>query len=173
MDISTASSGRSNGKAFLMIKLALRGKISGICAVALMVVTWHMAHLPELSPDQLAQAAQPFVFSKVPLNGMATPRPVRQVAPALAGIRSWISAVGAAVALTDLRNAGRSQDACIVDPRYNTVTLEPVPGTGHPYAPIQLSPRGLPYNSVTMAPMGCVPGDYNEDGKTSVLVYYW
>ena len=156
-----------------MSKIALRGKIAGICAVALMAVPWHMAQLPGLSSAQLAQVAQPFVFSKEPLNATATPRSVRQVAPALEAIRSWISAVGAAVALTDLQNAGRPQDACIVDPRYNTVTLEPVPGTGHRYAPIQLSPRGLPYNAVTMAPMGCVPGDYNEDGKMSVLVYYW
>ena len=24
-----------------------------------------------------------------------------------------------------------------------------------------------------MAPMGCVPGDFNDDGRTDLLVYYW
>jgi enediyne biosynthesis protein E4 len=156
-----------------MSKIAWRTKIAGVCAVALLAGAWQMARLPELSSAQWARLASPFVFEKEPLNGAATAGTVRQVAPVLAGIRSWISAVGAAVALTDLQNSGRPQDVCIVDPRYNSVTLEPVPGTGNRYAPIHLIPRGLPYNAVTMAPMGCVPADYNEDGKMSILVYYW
>lgn len=156
-----------------MSRMALRGKVAGICAVAMMAVSWQLARPPELSSAQLARLAQPFAFKQEPLDGTATPRTVRQVAPEFTGIRSWISAVGAAVALTDLQNAGRPQDACIVDPRYDTVMLEPVPGTGPRYAPIHLIPRGLPYDATTMAPMGCVPGDYNEDGKTSILVYYW
>jgi hypothetical protein len=150
-----------------------RAKVAGLCAVALIVVAWQLARLPEATAGQLAQMAQPFSFRQEPLNGAATPRTVRQVAPVLHGIRAWISAVGAAVALTDLQNAGRPQDACVVDPRYDTVTLEPVPGTGHRYPPIRLAPRGLPYNPLAMAPMGCVPGDYNQDGKMSILVYYW
>jgi enediyne biosynthesis protein E4 len=153
-----------------MSRIALRNKFAGACAVGLMVIGWQLAQLPQ---GPVAQLAKPFEFVKEPLDGAATPRTIRQVAPPLQQIRSWISAVGAAVALTDLQNAGRPQDVCIVDPRYNTVTLEPVPGTGRRYPPIHLVPRGLPYNSITMAPMGCVPGDFNEDGKTSILVYYW
>jgi hypothetical protein len=156
-----------------MRALRVRRQIAGICAIGLMAGAWQLARPPETSAASLAEMAKPFHFVREPLNGAATTTTVRRVAPPLEQIRSWISAVGAAVALTDLQNAGRPQDACVVDPRYNTVTLEPVPGTGHRYAPIHLVPRGLPYNQVTMAPMGCVPGDYNEDGKTSVLVYYW
>jgi hypothetical protein len=52
------------------------------------------------------------------------------------------------------------------------VTLGPVPGTGTRYTPFRLTPAGLPYDA-TMAPMGCTPGDYNEDGRMDVLVYYW
>jgi hypothetical protein len=151
----------------------LRAQIAGVCALALMAGAWHLAQLPGLSQGQLQRLARPFTFKAEPLNGRTVPRPVRPVAPALDGIRSWISAVGASVALTDLENAGRPQDVCIVDPRDNTVTLEPVPGTGHRYTPIRLVPRGLPYNHTTMAPMGCLPGDFNQDGKTSLLVYYW
>jgi hypothetical protein len=152
---------------------SLRSKIAAICALALSLGAWQLARQPDASATQLAGLARPFAFDRVALNGAATPRTVRQVAPALTGVRSWISAVGAAVALTDLQGAGRPQDDCVVDPRYDSVALEPVPGTGSRYAPIRLLPRGLPYNPVTMAPMGCVPGDFNEDGKTSILVYYW
>jgi hypothetical protein len=31
----------------------------------------------------------------------------------------------------------------------------------------------LPYDATTMAPMGCLPGDFNEDGLMDILVYYW
>lgn len=151
----------------------VRSKVAGVCAIVMMAGAWQLARVPQASQAELAKLAQPFSFKQEPLNGAAAARSVRTVAPALDDIRSWISAVGASVALTDMQNAGRPQDTCIVDPRYDTVTLEPVPGTGHRYAPIQLVPRGLPYNPVKMAPMGCLPGDFNEDGKMSLLVYYW
>ena len=66
-----------------MSKIALRGKIVGICAVILMAVGWRVAQLPGLSSTQLARLAQPFAFKKEPLNGAATPRAVRQVAHSL------------------------------------------------------------------------------------------
>ena len=161
-----------SGRVFVN-KIALRGKVAAVCAVILIAMTWHVAQIPTISLNQQTRLAMPFKFKLNPLDGKITPRTARQVAPSLKAISGWISSVGASVALTDLQNAGRPQDVCIVDPRYNTVTLEPVPGTGKRYSPIHLTPRELPYNPVTMAPMGCVPGDYDEDGKMSVLVYYW
>jgi enediyne biosynthesis protein E4 len=151
----------------------LRSSLTAVCALALIAGGWNFARLPAASAGLTARLAGQFAFAKEPLNGAAIPRSVRTVAPPLTNIRSWISAVGAAVALTDLSGAGRPQDTCVVDPRYNSVTLEPVPGTGARYRPFQLIPRGLPYNPVTMAPMGCVPSDYNADGQMDVLVYYW
>ena len=35
-----------------------------------------------------------------------------------------------------------------------------------------MQPGPLPYDS-TMAPSGCLPGDFNEDGLTDVLVCFW
>jgi hypothetical protein len=97
----------------------------------------------------------------------------RVVAPDLEPIRAWISAVGAAVAVTDLRQLGRSGDACLVDPRNDSVTVFAVPGSGGPVYPrFALLPAGLRYDQ-TMAPMGCVPADLNEDGAVDFLVYYW
>ena len=48
-----------------------------------------------------------------------------------------------------------------------------MPGTGNRYAPFTLNPAPLPYDAATMAPMGVVPGDFNEDGLMDILVYYW
>jgi len=53
------------------------------------------------------------------------------------------------------------------------VIVAPVPGTDARYKPFSLSPSPLPYNAHTMAPMGCLLGDLNEDGQLDILVYYW
>ncbi|MEU2613198.1 VCBS repeat-containing protein [Micromonospora sp. NPDC007271] len=115
-----------------------------------------------------------FAFAVHDLN-TAPPgaRSVRQVAASYGGIRSWISAVGAAVGLADLRGLGRPADVCLVDPRDDSVRVAPVPHSGGtPYPPLVLHPTGLRYDH-TMAPMGCVPADLDEDGDQDIIVYYW
>ena len=94
---------------------------------------------------------------------------LRPVSPS----RGWISSVGAAAALEDLDRDGLSNDVCFVDTRTDMVIVAPVPGTGGRYKPFALDPSPLSYDSATMAPMGCLPGDLNEDGQIDMLVYYW
>jgi hypothetical protein len=87
-------------------------------------------------------------------------------------ISAWISSVGAAVVLADLDGDGLPNDVVWVDTRTDQVLVAPVPGTettGHSYAPFELDP-GEP---ITIAPMGCLAGDLNEDGFNDLLVYYW
>jgi hypothetical protein len=89
-------------------------------------------------------------------------------------ISGWISTVGAGVALNDLDGDGVNNDLCSVDTRVDRVLVAPVPGTGSRFAPFTLDPDpALPHDRRTMAPMGCVPGDWNEDGRMDALVYYW
>src|SRR5207249_8453949 len=97
----------------------------------------------------------------------------RDVSPPLRHISGWISAVGAAVALADLDGDGIPNDIVNVDTRTDRVIVSPAPGTGRRYEPFTLDPAPLPYNRHTMAPMGCMAGDFNEDGPKDVLVYYW
>src|SRR5206468_1801594 len=66
---------------------------------------------------------------------------------------------------------GVADDLCLVDPRSDDVIITPAPGTGNRYAPFVLDPAPLPIEP-TMAPTGCVPGDYNGDGRMDLLVYY-
>lgn len=100
-------------------------------------------------------------------------RTERSVNPRLEHIRGWISAVGAAVAFTDLDNDGRPNDICLVETRTDRVTAFPAPGTGRRYGAIELVTPSDGYRLDTVAAMGCLPGDYNEDGRTDLLVYFW
>jgi hypothetical protein len=102
-----------------------------------------------------------------------TPKLLRSVHPSLERHSAWISAVGASIALNDLDGDRLSNDVCYVDTRTDRVIVAPVPGTGERYRPFELKPTNLPYDASTTAPMGCLPGDLNEDGLMDILVYYW
>jgi hypothetical protein len=97
----------------------------------------------------------------------------RAVHPSLQRIRSWISGTGAAVTLADLDRDGLYNDMLLVDPRVNSLLIQPVPGTGDRFAPYTLDPSGVAFNHQTMAPTGSLAGDFNEDGLQDLLVYYW
>ncbi|MEU5846996.1 CRTAC1 family protein [Saccharopolyspora shandongensis] len=129
---------------------------------------------PALSDAEARDLSGGFGFESVPINAPPpNARTDRTVAPGLEHIRGWISAVGASVGLADLRGLGRAGDACLVDPRDDSVTVFPVPRSGGPqYEPFRLRPDGLRQDA-TMAPMGCVPADLDEDGDQDILVYYW
>ncbi len=146
-----------------------------IVALAAVTSIYWAAQLPQLSENELADLASHYAFSTQALPEIPghAHKSVRQVHPSLERICSWISSVGAAVALNDLDGDGLSNDICHVDPRTDLVTVAPAPGTPDRYQPFELDPAPLPYDPATMAPMGSVPGDYNEDGLMDVMVYYW
>ncbi len=154
---------------------AFRRQAAKLTAILLVLVVYGFARVPEASESELAKLAEGFRFSAAPLptlNG-ETPKTIRDVNPSLRRIAGWISSVGAAVALNDLDGDGLPNDACYVDTRIDKVIVAPVPGTPARYQPFTLDPLTLPYDPATMAPMGCLPGDFNEDGLQDVLAYYW
>lgn len=134
-----------------------------------------LARAPAYSSEERSALARQFSFqrSALPVASDARPRSVRVFQPQLRRIEGWMSSVGAAVALADADGDGRPNDNCLVDPRTDSVTVAPAPRTGGRYAPFLLDPRPLRYDPRTMAPMGCLPGDFDEDGRTDFLVYYW
>src|SRR5919205_255336 len=152
----------------------LRRNAARVVAVALVAVAAWFTQLPSYSSAERAALASRFAFRELRLPVAARPtQSVRTVEPSLRTIASWISAVGAAVALTDLDGDGLPNDVCLVDPRSNRVTVAPAPGTGARYRPFTLDATPLPYDAATTAPTGCLPGDFDEDGRTDLLVYYW
>lgn len=98
---------------------------------------------------------------------------MRPVQPSLKRIQPWISSVGASVGAMDVRQQGFSGDACLTDPRDDSLKVFPVPGSkGKPFSAFELKPKGLPYDR-TMAPIGCVPTDIDQDGRQDLIAYYW
>lgn len=143
-------------------------------ALLLMLVFYQFASLPGLSVTERAALAAQFGFASAPLPelGQASFKNVRRLHPSLQRISAWVSSTGAAVALNDLDGDGLPNDVCYVDPRSDNVVVAPVPGTTARYQPFALSAPSL-YDATTMAPMGCIPADLNEDGLMDMLVYYW
>jgi hypothetical protein len=154
---------------------ALRRQAAKLAAIILVIGVYAFARMPETSEAELAVLAEGFHFSTAPLPTLSseTQKTIRDVNPSLRRVAGWISSVGAAVALNDLDGDGLPNDVCYVDTRIDKVIVAPVPGTPARYQPFSLEPLSLPYDKSTMAPMGCLPGDFNEDGLQDVLAYYW
>jgi hypothetical protein len=172
------------------------GILKGCAAVAIITILYFVSRLPDPGEGFLEQNRR-FQFDTIPLRAPAAadvPGPgvvkervdgidyfVRNVNPSVHHIRSWISAVGAAVAVEDLYGEGCPGDAVWVDPRVNRVIITPLTRPAR-YQPIFLDPPALspepddpeaPGSPDTIAPMGALIGDFNEDGKLDILVYYW
>ena len=164
-----------NGKGFEAVtKLARRhaARMTAIAVIALAALA--VLNVPgSYSPSQKSKMASKFDFQQLPLASAskAPQRSAYAVEPELQKIRSWISALGAGVSLADVDGDGLANDYCLVDPRTQSITVAPAPGTGSRYQPFLLDPRPLRYDR-TMTPMGCTPGDFNEDGLTDFLAYY-
>lgn len=152
----------------------VRRNIARPVAIAVVVAFYLLAQLPSLSTAERATLAANFRFSRTSLYEVpaSSHRSHRVVNPSLERIASWVSATGAAVALNDLDGDGLSNDVCSVDPRTDRVTVAPAPGTPMRYQPFALDAGGL-FDANVMAPMGCLPGDLNEDGLMDIVVTYW
>lgn len=99
---------------------------------------------------------------------------VRTVNPSYEKIRSWVSSVGAGIAINDLTGHGRADGMCIVDTRTDqiVVTYTPTARAGDRFTPFVLNAAPLPMDAA-MAPTGCTPGDFNADGRMDLLATYW
>ncbi|HEY8020394.1 MAG TPA: FG-GAP and VCBS repeat-containing protein, partial [Thermoanaerobaculia bacterium] len=158
-----------------MIRRSLSNHAARLVALALVFALYGFARLPTLSQEERVALASRFAFTRtaLPVPAGVAPHFSRRVHPDMQPIAGWISSVGAAVAIHDLDGNGLDDDACWVDPRYDQVLVAPLPGTGERFPLFALDPAPLPYDARTTAPMGCLPGDFNEDGLTDLLVYYW
>ncbi|MDO8147755.1 VCBS repeat-containing protein [Isoptericola sp. b515] len=143
-----------------------------VAALALAGLAW-LPWQPGPPAEAAERAVERISFATHDLPDSDGNQQQRPVAPDLEHIRPWISAVGASVGSMDLRGLGRPGDACLTDPRDDRLRVFPVPGSGGPdFEPFELHPDGLRYDR-TMAPIGCVPTDIDQDGRQDVVAYYW
>ncbi|WP_433201954.1 CRTAC1 family protein [Dactylosporangium sp. CS-047395] len=152
----------------------LRRLIPAFAVLVLIVGFYGAARLPEASADTRASMAKRYQFTEMPIAlppGLPM-KTVREVNPAYEHIKSWISSVGAAIAVNDLDGGGVANDICLVDTRSDSVVVTPAPGSTGTYQPFVLTPAPLA-SGPAIAPMGCTPADLNGDGWNDLLVYYW
>lgn len=145
-----------------------------VMALLTVLILYGMARPAKPGPEEEAALAARFRFTPntIPHPAGFFEREVRPVHPSMQRISAWVSAMGAAAALGDVDGDGLPNDLCRVEPRSDQVQVLPVPGTGARYSPFLLTPAPLPYKA-TMAPMGCLIADLNEDGWMDFLVYHW
>jgi hypothetical protein len=149
----------------------------GMIAIAVSVTLFAVSRQPSIPTADPHSVAKPYSFVEMPIAmppGYHPTQTIRQVNPAYYHLRSWISSVGAGIALTDVTGHGRDDGMCVVDPRTDDVivTYAPTAPPQDRFTPFALNPAPLPMNS-WMAPMGCAPGDFTGGGRTGFLVYYW
>ena len=146
-------------------------------AIFMVIGVFVLTREPSVSPATIETLASRFQFDIEPIESTThAPRALlstREVHPSLERISSWISGTGAAATLADLDRDGLYNDLLLVDPRLNTLLIQPVANTGERFEPFTLDPTGVAFNPRTMAPTGSLVSDFNEDGLQDVLVYYW
>jgi len=153
----------------------LRRQLPGVIAVVVLVIGYSVVQLPTVTAAEQERMASEYSFEPltIALPAADKQQDIREVNQDYEDIAAWVSSVGAAVAMNDLDGDTLANDLCLVDTRTDQVIITPTPGKGGDrYAPFELEADPLPMNDV-MAPMGCVPADYNEDGRLDLLVYMW
>ncbi|WP_152054454.1 CRTAC1 family protein [Tautonia marina] len=149
--------------------------VPSLVGLGAVLAFYGLSRQPEPPGIEVERRAADFRFERslLPeLSGLPL-RSVREVNPSVRHLPSMISFVGAAVSLADLDGDGLPNDLVHVDPRLDRVIVSPVPGSGQRFAPFTLDVAPLPYWPESTDPMGSLVGDFDEDGRADVLVYYW
>ena len=149
-------------------------RLTAVAILSAAVSAFHWANPPATA--DLSQVQFPYAFSRSSLPEVPGPerRSYRPMHPDFSNIAAFMSTLGAGAALTDIDGDGLPNDVCYVDTITDQVIVAPAPGTGDRYKPFALNAnlRTPLFTRSTMGPMGCVPADVDEDGRTDLLVYY-
>lgn len=143
-------------------------------AAALIVVPlYFLARIDTLPASERYRLADRFAFTSSTLPELETDRfrEMRDVCQSLDHIAGWISSVGGAAGFGDLDGDGLENDLYYVDTRSDRIVVAPTPDSGDRYEPFVLATNLDRDDHV--APMGCLSGDFDEDGRVDLLSYYW
>lgn len=142
-------------------------------ALAVVSTLFFLARTETFAASERHRLASEFRFtnSNLPELDVESFRQVRDVCTSLEHIAPWISSVGGGVGFCDLDGDGLENDLCLIETRADHVMICPVPASVERYEPFVLEQSLGRAESV--APMGCLSGDFNEDGLVDLLVYFW
>lgn len=153
----------------------LRRQLPGIVALALVAGFFVVSRVPFPSTAEAEAMASKYKFTpqSIAMPSGFNQQEIRKVNQNYKHIDAWISSVGAGIAMNDIDGDGLANDLCVTDTRIDQVVVTPTPGArSDRYEPFAITYGSLPHDD-TMAPMGCSPGDFNEDGRMDLLVYFW
>ena len=139
-------------------------------ALAILLIIYSLTNVKYRNVDE--NLLKDFKFYTTKLKTLSIEaKSIRKVHPQYENISAWISAAGSAISIGDLDNDGKKSEYVLVDPRYDKVIVSSI--VNQDFKTLILDVNTLHYNPNTMAPQGSLVNDFNEDGLTDVLVYYW
>ncbi|OOO17856.1 CRTAC1 family protein [Rhizobium sophoriradicis] len=157
-----------------MRDMLLRNAGRGTAAIlaGLFLLSASVAQMPRGGVIRISErfAFERIVLSPASTEGLRTIRPVHRN---FAQIAAWISSVGASVAIGDLDSDGIANDACLIDPRDDSISVLPLARDVGAFPRFMLSTPPNGYQASAIAPMGCLIADANADGRADIVVYYW
>ena len=146
----------------------------GVCAAGIVVGLLAATRLTDKSEVEASvDITRRFQFHRTTLPGIEGPErwtTRMNTHPDFRRIPAFL-AIGSAVALGDLDGDGLPNDLCLVDSLTDQAIVAPVPRTGERYRPFPLDFQRY-FTRERMGPSGCIPGDFNEDGLTDLLVLF-
>lgn len=107
------------------------------------------------------------------------------VQPNLKQVEAWICALGASITIGDLDGDGFCDDLAHTEPRDASLVISKTPFSPGPkrYDPFVLQPPQAlshltygpkhPARVASCTPVGTLVGDFNRDGWSDLIVYYW
>jgi hypothetical protein len=142
-----------------------------IVSIVLLVCLYFFASFSTPKEEELIQN---FSFEKsilyYPKN--LSLKNVREVHPQYEKISAWISSVGSSVGFLDYDNDNLFNDIIFIEPRLNKIFICPAEKESNRYLPFELKVNQLPFND-TMAMSGLLIHDFNNDGKSDIIVTFF
>lgn len=151
-----------------------------IIAVALTLFAGWVTWKPSISALEAKLVSKRIQFERTvipetaPVAGASVVLPFAEAFMPFAAYLTAFSPVG--VSPGDLDGNGYPDELCIADPVRNRLTVLPSPGKPNPFLAfdVPLAPPPIEQDGQdAVRPTGCLFGDWNEDGRTDLLVYYW
>ena len=147
-----------------------------VFAVVLIVATGLLATYKGPSEEKLTYIKDTMIFQKSFLESTA-PGPgepkVLMFGEKLKPLAVYMTAFAPiGVAPADFHNEGIANVVCVADPIRGKVQLMPFAGNSS-FEPFEFNMGALDFKSDQMRPTGCLSGDFNHDGLTDALVYYY